>query len=181
MLAASGTGSQHAPFITSPHPAVTGLPAPPQALANIDGWPSKEEVQDVLDIVFLNIGISQQLFDIRAFSDSLHLLYDGSTSQQPRLRIVEALLIFASGRLLQARPSDGPDLPGFALYKVAIQQLPSLPELRQEVWPPSTFRLQTVRRMRILMYVSPFSIGNFYQHFTNGPRNHSRVPLYDWP
>jgi hypothetical protein len=31
------------------------------------------------------------------------------------------------------------------------------------------------------MYVSPFSIGNFYQHFTNGPRNHSRVPLYDWP
>jgi proline utilization trans-activator len=132
MLAASGTGSQHAPFITSPHPAVTGLPAPPQALANIDGWPSKEEVQDVLDIVFLNIGISQQLFDIRAFSDSLHLLYDGSTSQQPRLRIVEALLIFASGRLLQARPSDGPDLPGFALYKVAIQQLPSLPELRQE-------------------------------------------------
>ena len=107
------------------------LPPVTRTIQSIPGWPSPEEAHDVLEIVVLNIGISQQLFDVRAFADNMHLFFDEPTPQQSSLNTMEALLIFAIGRLLQARPDDGPKLPGSALYDEAMRLLPPLPELRR--------------------------------------------------
>ena len=94
--------------------------------------PSEEEAHSILETFVLNVGISQQLFDIRAFSDNLSLLYEESTvhSRVPRIWIVEVLLVFAIGSLLQARPDDASDVPGTSFFEDAMRQLPTLSELR---------------------------------------------------
>lgn len=100
-------------------------------------WPSEEEAQSILETVVLNVGISQQLFDVRAFSDNLSLLYEDSNADAhvPRLWIVQVLLVFAIGRLLHARADDNSDIsqpPGTAFFNEAMGQLPHLTELRRQ-------------------------------------------------
>lgn len=95
-------------------------------LENVPGWPLEDEANALLELVVLQVGLSQQLFDVRAFSDSLSRLY-----QNPRLVeslssiwITEALLVMAIGRLLAAK-TDGPSgIPGESFYNAALRRLP---------------------------------------------------------
>ncbi|POR30990.1 Uncharacterized protein TPAR_08800, partial [Tolypocladium paradoxum] len=100
-------------------------------LGSLSDWPSLEESQELLDLVVLNVGISQQLFDVRLFSDNLLRLYRGSTGQETRstLWIVKALLIMAVGRLLQARLAPN-EVPGQSLFQAAVEFLPGLSILK---------------------------------------------------
>lgn len=103
-----------------------------QAVGSIRGWPTEEEANKLLDLVILNVGISQQLFDIRSFLDILSSVYvnpDNSVSL-PGLLIVKILLVFAIGRLLEAR-MEGSELPGASLFKEAMKHLPLLGNLRK--------------------------------------------------
>ncbi|KAL0781854.1 hypothetical protein CaCOL14_003189 [Colletotrichum acutatum] len=96
-------------------------------------WPPEEEAHAMLDIVIFNVGISQQLFDVRAFSDNLSVLYHDS-SADVRLTetwIVEALLVFAVGRLLQGRDDEDGELPGTMYFREAIKRTPLLSDLRK--------------------------------------------------
>lgn len=80
----------------------------------------------MLELVVLQVGISQQLFDVRAFSDNMsHLFHDSSSGKAlPSIWYTEALLVMAIGRLLAAK-SDGPsDVPGESLYNAALNRLP---------------------------------------------------------
>lgn len=95
-----------------------------------------EESQEILDLVVLNVGISQQLFDVRLFSDNLYQLYQEPGSQPARqpiswLWVVEALIVMAVGRLLQARPCPGEEVPGASLFKEATKLLPRLLTLKE--------------------------------------------------
>ncbi|KAK1532308.1 uncharacterized protein CCOS01_04291 [Colletotrichum costaricense] len=96
-------------------------------------WPPEEEAHAMLDIVIFNVGISQQLFDVRAFSDNLSVLYHES-SDDVRLTetwIVEALLVFAVGRLLQGRDDEDGELPGTMYFREAVKRTPLLSDLRK--------------------------------------------------
>ncbi|OAL43404.1 hypothetical protein IQ07DRAFT_524339 [Pyrenochaeta sp. DS3sAY3a] len=96
---------------------------------HIPAWPREEEVDDLIELVVLNVGISQQLFDPRAVLDKVDLLHKACT-QLPQLWIAELCLVFAVGRLLQAREDVDGELPGTALFKEAARRTPVLTELR---------------------------------------------------
>ncbi|KAK1722606.1 uncharacterized protein BDZ83DRAFT_582762 [Colletotrichum acutatum] len=70
----------------------------------------------MLDIVIFNVGISQQLFDVRAFSDNLSVLYHDSS---------------ADVRLLQGRDDEDGELPGTMYFREAIKRTPLLSDLRK--------------------------------------------------
>ncbi|KAH7334191.1 hypothetical protein BKA66DRAFT_517567 [Pyrenochaeta sp. MPI-SDFR-AT-0127] len=97
------------------------------------GWPAEEDAHALLDIVVFNVGISQELFDARAFSDNLSHVYLGSKSGAdiPKLFVVDMCLVFAIGRLLQARPDANGDIPGTAFFKQAMRQIPAIVDLRK--------------------------------------------------
>jgi proline utilization trans-activator len=102
-------------------------------LQALPDWPSLVESQELLDLVVLNVGISQQLFDVRLFSDMLSRLYQGPAAKEPpsRLWLVEALLVMAVGRLLQAKPVlPGEDTPGASLFREATKCLPGVSVLK---------------------------------------------------
>uniref|UniRef100_A0A0B7JL26 Zn(2)-C6 fungal-type domain-containing protein n=2 Tax=Bionectria ochroleuca TaxID=29856 RepID=A0A0B7JL26_BIOOC len=102
-------------------------------LQALPDWPSLIESRELLDLVVLNVGISQQLFDVRLFSDMLSRLYQGPTADEPpsRLWLVEALLVMAVGRLLQAKPVlPGEDNPGASLFREATKCLPGVSVLK---------------------------------------------------
>jgi proline utilization trans-activator len=95
-------------------------------LENVPGWPSEDEANSLLELVVLQVGLSQQLFDVRAFSDSLSRLY-----QNPRpveslssIWITEALLVMAIGRLLAAKTDEPSGIPGESFYNAALRRLP---------------------------------------------------------
>jgi len=132
-----------------------------QALKALRGWPTEEEAHALLENVVLYVGISQQLFDVRSFSDNLSTLFQKSDTQISRLWVVEVLLVFAIGRLLQARPDDTLELPDTMFFREAVRQLPSLSELRRygllgiEVMGLSALYLQIVdRKDDAYIYVS---------------------------
>lgn len=87
----------------------------------------------MLDIVIFNVGISQQLFDVRAFSDNLSVLYHDSSAdvRLTEIWIVEALLVFAVGRLLQGRDDEDGEIPGTMYFKEAVKRTPLLSDLRK--------------------------------------------------
>jgi proline utilization trans-activator len=92
-----------------PESVITPLPqVNRQTLKGVPNWLSEDEGHNILETVVLNVGISQQLFDVHAFSDHFSFLYQESNADVyvPRLWLVEALLVFAIGRLLQARVDD---------------------------------------------------------------------------
>lgn len=101
--------------------------------AAIESWPTQYEANSLLEVVVLDVGISQQLFDVRAFADNMARVYMDPPSQVnlPELLVVEMCLVFAVGRLLRAKDDDNGDLPGTALFKQAMRRMPMLTELRQ--------------------------------------------------
>lgn len=101
-------------------------------LRNLRNWPGQEEAHSLIEKVVLNVGISQHLFDVRTFSDNLSLLYQESNPQVPRLWVCEVLLVFAIGRLLQARMDDAAELPDTAFFREAMKYMPALTDLRRQ-------------------------------------------------
>ncbi|TID04271.1 putative transcriptional regulatory protein C3C7.04 [Colletotrichum higginsianum] len=140
LVSRSNPGSAASPFAGAatpvPHIDRRGL----EALA-VGPWPAEEDAHAMLDVVILNVGISQQLFDVRVFSDNLSTLYLDSSSaaaaaaaadvRLPEIWIVEALLVFAVGRLLQGKDDESGDLPGTAYFREAVKRTPLLSELRR--------------------------------------------------
>ncbi|KAL6884473.1 hypothetical protein GGI43DRAFT_322507 [Trichoderma evansii] len=96
--------------------------------------PTEEDAYSMLSIVVLNVGISQHLFDVRAFSDNLSSLFDEDAvdTKVPELWYAECLLVFAIGRLLQAKWDDESQLPGDEFFQEAIKRLPDLSGLRKQ-------------------------------------------------
>ncbi|KAL6884748.1 hypothetical protein GGI43DRAFT_419296 [Trichoderma evansii] len=117
---------------TSQNAASPAVSVPQQGFEMIKHWPTEEDAYTMLDIVVLNVGISQQLFDVRTFSDNLSALYDGPSrnSGVPELWIAECLLVFAIARLLQARWDDTLKIPGQEFFDEATKRLPNLGGLR---------------------------------------------------
>ncbi|GKT54620.1 fungal specific transcription factor domain-containing protein [Colletotrichum tofieldiae] len=130
LVSRSNPGSTVSPSAS----AVTPVPhIDRRGLDAIGPWPTEEEAHAMLDVVIFNVGISQQLFDVRAFSDNLSVLYHESNAdvRLPEIWIVEALLVFAVGRLLQGRDDENGDLPGATYFREAVKRTPLLSDLRK--------------------------------------------------
>ena len=86
----------------------------------------------MLDIVVLNVGISQQLFDARAFSDTLAVFYGHNhpNAHVSHMSVAQCLLVFAMGRLLQARWDDSSEVPGRDFFDEAVKRIPALDRLQ---------------------------------------------------
>jgi proline utilization trans-activator len=123
-------------FVSSQaHNATPGLSRHSQlGFDKIKHWPTEEDAFSMLSIVVLNVGISQHLFDARAFSDNLSLLFDHDTADDkvPELWYAECLLVFAIGRLLQAKWDNRSQLPGDEFFQEAIKRLPDMSGLRKQ-------------------------------------------------
>ncbi|RKK81791.1 hypothetical protein BFJ71_g15458 [Fusarium oxysporum] len=117
------------------HNAMPGLSChSPLGADKIKHWPTEEDAYSMLSIVALNVGISQHLFDARTFSDNLSLLFDHDKADNkvPELWYAECLLVFAIGRLLQAKWDDRSKLPGDEFFQEAIKRLPDMSGLRKQ-------------------------------------------------
>lgn len=155
---------------TSPgHTAVDAVTVDRKALFNIPDFPTESESSDILEIVVFNVGISQQLVDIRSFSDNLALLYDDSKTGNaiPALWLVEILLVFAIGRLLQAKIATTSDLPGFTLFQESMRRQSRQEELRRqgmlgvEVTALTALYLQIIdRKEDAYIYVRKFCLSS---------------------
>ncbi|KAL0936057.1 fungal specific transcription factor domain-containing protein [Colletotrichum truncatum] len=153
LVSRSNPGSAASPATNT---AVSPLPRIDRRglLEAIGPWPTEEEAHAMLDIVVFNVGISQQLFDVRAFSDNLSILYQDSAAEVrlSEIWIVEALLVFSVGRLLQSRDDENGDLPGTSFFREAVKRTPLLSELRKhgiigvEVMALTALYLQIVDR-----------------------------------
>lgn len=110
-------------------PALTGLN--PHSITSVEGWPSEEEANELLELFILNLGISQQLFDIRSFSDNLSHLYNNTSTGAllPDLWLVQVLLVFAIGRLLRAGTHES-DVPGTVFFDQAMVHIPNMSNIR---------------------------------------------------
>ncbi|KAH7475868.1 hypothetical protein FOMA001_g10642 [Fusarium oxysporum f. sp. matthiolae] len=97
-------------------------------------WPTEEDAYSMLNIVVLNVGISQHLFDVRTFSDNLFSLFndDAVDTGVTELWYAECLLVFAIGRLLQAKWDDMSKPPGDEFFQEALKRMPDLSSLRKQ-------------------------------------------------
>ncbi|EXL98051.1 hypothetical protein NOF04DRAFT_6461 [Fusarium oxysporum II5] len=97
-------------------------------------WPTEDDAHSMLNIVVLNVGISQHLFDVRTFSDNLFSLFnDGAfDTGVTELWYAECLLVFAIGRLLQAKWDDMSKPPGDEFFHEALKRMPDLSSLRKQ-------------------------------------------------
>ncbi|KAL2203566.1 hypothetical protein CC79DRAFT_1371616 [Sarocladium strictum] len=100
---------------------------------NVKYWPTEEDAYAMLDIVVLNVGISQQIFDARVLSDNLSTFYDQSlpSAYVSDSSVAQCLLVFAIGRLLQARWDNSSEVPGQDFFNEALNRIPSLGGLRK--------------------------------------------------
>ncbi|KAF9696711.1 hypothetical protein EKO04_005317 [Ascochyta lentis] len=107
--------------------------SPSGSAAAIEGWPSEVEANELLELVASHVGVSQQLFDVRILADNMSLLYTDTSSQVnvAELLIVQMCLVFAIGRLLQAKPEENGDLPGTRFFNEAMRRMPTCLSLRQ--------------------------------------------------
>jgi proline utilization trans-activator len=126
----------------------------PGTLYPIPSLPSEEEAYQLLDSVLFYFSETQHLFDAREASDQLAIIYEDPQDRvdSPSIGFLQALLIFALGRLLRGE-SDGSNYPpGFALFKYALDLLPCPSELRAhgvagiEVLAITTVYLQNIDR-----------------------------------
>ncbi|EXK38445.1 hypothetical protein FOMG_08837 [Fusarium oxysporum f. sp. melonis 26406] len=103
-------------------------------LDKIKYWPTEEDAHSMLNIVVLNVGISQHLFDVRTFSDNLFSLFndDAVETGVTELWYAECLLVFAIGRLLQAKWDDMSKPPGNEFFQEALNRMPDLSSLRKQ-------------------------------------------------
>ncbi|KAK2669635.1 hypothetical protein RAB80_015161 [Fusarium oxysporum f. sp. vasinfectum] len=97
-------------------------------------WPTEDDAHSMLNIVVLNVGISQHLFDVRTFSDNLFSLFndDAVDTGVTELWYAECLLVFAIGRLLQAKWDDMSKPPGDEFFHEALKRMPDLSSLRKQ-------------------------------------------------
>lgn len=97
-------------------------------------WPTEGDAYSMLDIVVLNVGISQHLFDVRTFLDRLSSLFDDNAPDGtvPELWYAECLLVFAIGRLLQAKWDDMSKPPGDEFFREALKRIPDFSSLRKQ-------------------------------------------------
>lgn len=104
----------------------------PGASYTIPNLPSEEEAYQLLDSVLFYFGETQHLFDARDASDQLAIIYEDpqESLQSPGIGFLQALLIFALGRLLRGESDGSNSPPGFALFKYALDLLPCPSELR---------------------------------------------------
>lgn len=90
----------------------------------------------MLEVVVHHVGISQQMFDAREFSNKLSLIYQESahvdTINFTELWMIEMLLVFAIGRMLLAKPDDNGDLPGTAFFDEARRRMPDMANLSRQ-------------------------------------------------
>ncbi|KAF5576174.1 positive activator of transcription [Fusarium pseudocircinatum] len=110
----------------------------PQSRLGVDKikyWPTEDDAYSMLNIVVLNVGISQHLFDVRTFSDNLFSLFnddDATDIGVAELWYAECLLVFAIGRLLQAKWDDMSKPPGDEFFQEALKRMPDLSSLRKQ-------------------------------------------------
>jgi hypothetical protein len=104
----------------------------PYASYVIPSLPSEEEAYQLLDSVLFYFGETQHLFDARDASDQLAIIYEDpqESLQSPGIGFLQALLIFAIGRLLCGESDGSNSPPGYALFKYALDLLPCPSELR---------------------------------------------------
>ena len=112
-----------------------------------------------------HVGVSQQLFDVRIFADNMFLVYLDTTSQVnvAELLIIQMCLVFAIGRLFQAKSEDHGNLPGTRFFNEAMRRMPICLSLRQhhllgtEVPALTALYLQIAdRKADAYLYVSLF-------------------------
>ncbi|KPM39058.1 hypothetical protein AK830_g7493 [Neonectria ditissima] len=110
--------------VTSPH-------LDRELINNVHGWPSEEEANQLLELVTLNVGISQHLFDIRSFSDNLARLYHDTSNDAPLrgLWFVQVLFVLALGRLLRAGTDEDLEVPGVAFFNEAMRHMPAMSDI----------------------------------------------------
>ena len=153
---------------------------------SIPNLPSEEEAYGLLDGVLFYFGETQHLFDARDASDQLAIIYEDpqESLQSPSIGFLQALLVFALGRLLRGESDVLNAPPGFALFNYALDLLPCPSELRAhgvagiEILAIITVYLQNIDRkddaasyVSILsMHVEPFDTTNFsYPDWTRHP------------
>ncbi|RSM09441.1 hypothetical protein CEP52_004071 [Fusarium oligoseptatum] len=104
-----------------------------ELIANVRGWPSEEEANQLLELVVLNVGISQHLFDIRSFSDSLSRLYRDTGNETPirGLWFVQVLFVLAIGKLLRAGTVEDSEVPGVAFFNEAMKHMPAMSDMKK--------------------------------------------------
>ncbi|EEU45583.1 uncharacterized protein NECHADRAFT_80631 [Fusarium vanettenii 77-13-4] len=130
LLARSTAGSEKSPAasmaVASPH-------LDRELIANVRGWPSEEEANQLLELVVLNVGISQHLFDIRSFSDSLSRLYRDTGNETPirGLWFVQVLFVLAIGKLLRAGTVEDSEVPGVAFFNEAMKHMPAMSDMKK--------------------------------------------------
>ncbi|KAH8168289.1 fungal specific transcription factor domain-containing protein [Sarocladium implicatum] len=95
-------------------------------------WPDERTAQELLQTVLTNVGTVQHLVDPRSISDHLADVYDQGPPQRifGDMRMIELLLVFAIGELLQGIIADGATLPGAAYFQAGIGSLPGVSDLR---------------------------------------------------
>ncbi|KAJ3544568.1 hypothetical protein NM208_g2983 [Fusarium decemcellulare] len=130
LLARSAAGSEKTPAasmaVASPH-------LDRELIANVRGWPSEDEANQLLELVVLNVGISQHLFDIRSFSDNLSRLYRDTGNETPirGLWFVQVLFVLAIGKLLRAVTDEDSEVPGVAFFNEAMKHLPPMSDMKK--------------------------------------------------
>lgn len=99
-------------------------------------WPTEEDAYAMLEVVVHHVGISQQMFDAREFSNKLSLVYQESAYVNnihfSELWMIEMLLVFAIGRMLLAKPDDNGDLPGTGFFEEARRRMPDMVNLSRQ-------------------------------------------------
>ncbi|OOQ83545.1 hypothetical protein PEBR_35441 [Penicillium brasilianum] len=98
----------------------------------VPNLPSEEEAYQLLHHVLFYFGETQHLFDARDASDQLAIIYENpqESLQNPSIGFLQALLIFALGKLLRGDLDGSSSPPGFALFTYALDLLPCPSELR---------------------------------------------------
>lgn len=98
--------------------------------------PSEEDARSCLEAVAFHLGESQHYIDLRIFSDTLDIVYDGAQSAQdvpplPPLQLVEVMLVLALGKQILRMELPGETFPGEGLFKGAISRLPPFSEMKR--------------------------------------------------
>ncbi|KAJ5152630.1 uncharacterized protein N7482_009108 [Penicillium canariense] len=135
-------------------PAIKGKQISATGHYSLPNLPREQEAYQLLDSVLFYFGEMQYLFDARDVSDQLATFYANlqENFQNPTIGFLQALVIFALGRLVRGE-SDVPDsFPGYAMFNYALDLLPNPSELRAhgvagiEILVIITFYLQNIDR-----------------------------------
>lgn len=92
------------------------------------GIPSESDSHRLLELFLLYLGVNQHFLDLRVFTDSMTLLYQGTESrarQTKTLSYVQYLVIMAIGRLLDDETEIYAEQPpGIGYFAEAMRKMP---------------------------------------------------------